>query len=504
MFDNNTNYSYLLNIIKKAPGHLYWKNRAGIYQGSNDAQAIFLGYKSGTDLISKTDFDLLWKDKAHFLREIDIQVMETKKEYSVEEAVNDSTGKETIFFSRKLPLYDPITNKVIGVLGTSLNITKQKQAHIAKEAFLQNMAHDIRTPLAGIIGLAQLQEMGLGSLEESKEYGQMIYGAGNQLLELLNAVVNLIDTEHMSDSVKAEPLDLSGLARELYALMEPSIYTKGLKFQLKLNQNLPLVISDRIKLKRALLNILSNAVKFTKKGEVSLSIKLLDIENNHANIEIRISDTGIGIAKENLNKIYDRFYRAYPSYLAEYDGHGIGLYLVKEILAVLSGEIKVSSEEGKGTCFTLHFKFPMASTNSYKTETPLSLASKVRSKAVGPILIAEDNSVVLRVVKNLLEKAGYEIIATKDGKSALEALKNNCFTWALLDIGLPELRGTEAAQRYRQCEKENNKPHLPIFALTGHGVDEVSKECQEAGIDQVFTKPLTDKIIQEIEAFMKE
>ena len=391
------------------------------------------------------------------------------------------------------------------IIGISINISKIKQAEIAKQEFLQNMAHDIRTPLAGIIGLAQLQEMGLDSLEKSKEYGQMIHGAGNQLLELLNVVIKLIDTEHMTDSVKVEPLDLSGLARELCALMEPSIYTKGLKFNLDIDQDLPLIISDRIKLKRALLNIISNAIKFTKKGKIGFVVRLLGVENNRAKVEMVISDTGIGIVKENLAKIFDRFYRAHPSYLAEYTGYGIGLYLVKETLDLLGGKIDVVSEEGKGSCFTLHFKFPIANTADKSEEIVLQSGSKIQSKAVhtGPVLIAEDNPVALHVVKNLLEKADYEVIATIDGKAALEALQNNNFIWALLDIGLPEMRGTEAAKAYREWEKANNKPRLPIFALTGHGVDEVEEECKEAGIDQIFTKPLTNNIIQEIEAFIE-
>jgi CheY-like chemotaxis protein len=118
------------------------------------------------------------------------------------------------------------------------------------------------------------------------------------------------------------------------------------------------------------------------------------------------------------------------------------------------------------------------------------------------VLIAEDNAIVLRVVKNQMEQAGYEIIAVMDGKAALEALKTNHFAWALLDIGLPEIRGTEACKQYRQWEKENNKPHLPIFALTGHQVEEVQKECKEAGIDKVFTKPFDDKLIQEVKLFI--
>ncbi|WP_143549553.1 PAS domain-containing protein, partial [Rickettsiella grylli] len=152
-----TTYESLLNILAKAPGHIYWKDNKGIYQGSNDAQAIFLGYKTGKDLIGKTDFDLPWKKQAIYLKKIDEHVLETQKEYSIEEEVTSYDGKKAFFLSRKIPLYEPNTQKVIGIIGISLDITASKQAELAKQQFMMNMAHDLRTPLAGIIGIASIQ-----------------------------------------------------------------------------------------------------------------------------------------------------------------------------------------------------------------------------------------------------------------------------------------------------------------------------------------------------------
>lgn len=311
----------------------------------------------------------------------------------------------------------------------------------------------------------------------------------------------MIDTEQMTDSVKIEPLDLSGLTKELYALMDPTVYTKGLKLTLEVDQDLPLILSDRIKLKRIFLNILSNAVKFTKVGEVRFTVKLLRVEKGCANVEVKIADTGVGIAKENINKIFDRFYREYPSYLAEYSGYGLGLYLVKEMLALLGGEINVASKEGKGSCFTLSFTFSLALEKTDKVKTIFAPSKKSQIKS-GYVLISEDNPVVLHVIKKKLKEAGYEVMATMDGQAALEALKTHSFCWALFDIGLPKLKGTEACKEYRQWETKKNKPHLPIFVLTAHSVDEVQNECDEAGIDLIFTKPLTSKLIKEIELFI--
>lgn len=493
---------YLDNIVERIPYFIFWKNIASIYVGCNQKFANLVNKKSPQEVIGKTDFTLDWgKGESELFRHGDLEVINGNPKVNEEEVLIRPDGSQIIMLVNKLPMLNKL-GECIGILGTSVDITKQKQAHIAKQEFLQNMAHDIRTPLAGIIGLSHLQTMGLKSLEESKQYGQMIHGAGNELLDLLNAVIRVIDTEQMTEPVKMDPLDLSRLAKELQTLIGPSIYTKKLRFTLDIDQSLPTILSDRIKLKRILINLLSNAVKFTQKGEISLAVKLLNIENNYANLEIRVTDTGIGIAKENLDKIFNRFYRVHPSYVAEYKGYGIGLYLAKEILVLLGGEINVFSEEGKGTCFILHFTFPVADKLADKIEPVLPYISDNPSNKAGPVLIAEDNALVLHVIKNLLEKAGYAVIATADGKAALKALQNNCVAWALLDIGLPEISGTETCKQYRHWEKENNKPSLPIFALTSHSVDEVGKECSAVGIDQVFTKPLTNKIIHEIEAVL--
>ncbi|WP_010598944.1 ATP-binding protein [Rickettsiella massiliensis] len=478
------------DLINLLPGNVFVVNNEGYLLWGNQRILNTLNLKSLDEYIGK--HISYWDD---YSWECCQAILKSSKEILGEESYSGH-----YYITKRKPLFST-TGEIVAILGTAFDITEQKQAHLAKQEFLQNMAHDIRTPLAGVIGLAQLQAGGLESLQESKEYGQMIYDTGNQLLELLNAVIKVTDTEQMTDSVKIEPLDLSGLMKELYALMEPAAYTKGLKLTLEIDQNLPLILSDRIKLKRIFLNILSNAVKFTKIGEIRFTVKLLRVEKGCANVEAKIADTGIGIARENINKIFDRFYREHPSYLAEYSGYGLGLYLVKEILTLLGGEINVASKKGKGSCFTLSFTFSLAPEKTDKVKTIFAPSKKPQIKS-GCVLISEDNLVMLHVIKKKLKGVGYEVMTTMDGQAALETLKTHSFCWALLDIGLPKLKGTEVCKEYRRWKKTNNKPHLPIFVLTAHSVDEVKKECDEAGIDLIFTKPLTNKTIKEIELFM--
>jgi len=392
-------------------------------------------------------------------------------------------ARQKNFFTIKIP-----HNKegFRGVIGLSFDITPLRKAEIAKQAFLSNMSHDLRTPLTGILGLAEIQGR-LGTGAQDKEYGQWIYQAGKQLLELLTSVLDICSLEYPVDQIKNEEIDLVHLANEIQELMQPAIFNKDLRFNLKHDTSLPSIVSDSIKLKRILVNLLSNAVKFTHQGEITLAIKCLNL-NTHAQIEMQVTDTGIGIPKDKLESIFDRFYRVDPSYRAKYPGNGLGLYLVKETLEQLGGSIKVMSQEREGSCFTIKLDAPFAS----------------RNPPQGLILVAEDEKLNTRITENLLLSLDYRVETKSTGEAALHALQTKAFDWALLDISLPDLDGPEVAKRYRQWEKENNKSRLPIFAFTPHQTDEIGKKCNQVNIDYILHKPLTKDGIQIIKLFLKD
>lgn len=362
----NNKSKVLETILNRLDCHVYWKSRQGHYVWCNKKLANILGFKNENDIIGKTDYELFSSDLAQAVVTLDKSILNEGKEYQTEEIGFDSKNRKAIYLSIKTPIKDELEN-VDGLIGISIDITSRKQSEIAKQEFLMNMAHDLRTPLSGIIGLSYIQSKE-GTNVEDRQHAQWIQDAGNQLLELLNLVLEVSAAEHHHiETISRDSIYLEQIVEELQALMQPVMITKGLDFQIKLDTNLPLISTDRIKLKRLLLNLLGNAVKFTKKGKVSLEINLLAIEKTQAKIEILISDTGIGIPQDKLDKIFDRFYRAHPSYEAQYTGYGIGLFLVKTTVEFLGGQIKVSSEEGTGSCFTLEFDFPLAEESNVST-----------------------------------------------------------------------------------------------------------------------------------------
>lgn len=502
-------------IIKDLPNYIFVKDLDLIYKlcNQNFVEAI------GGDPIGKSDFELPWdKSSAGLYQEEDRYILSTGKSILNKEVPMILLNEEKCLAVSKAPLYDD-NEQIVGILGVYVDITEKKkaekiiiQAKIAAEAankakteFIMNMSHDIRTPLSGILGLSSIQA-NEGASEEDRKLGKWVHGAGEQLLELLNSVIEVTAAEYPLGRIKKEKIDLVKLAEELETLMQPTIQSKKLIFQLKFDPYLPIIISDKIKLKTILLNLLSNAIKFTKKGNINFEINLLAITSEHAKIEIRITDTGIGIAKDKLNKIFERFYRAHPSYKAEYAGYGIGLFLVKQALELLSGEIKVSSVEGKGSCFTLEFNFPLAeevrkqasSVISQKSPLPIEADTKKNS-----VLVIEDNTLVLFAIKNVLNNLGYEVTTVTEGKAALQVLQSQSFDWVLLDIGLPDLEGTEVVRIYRQWELENKKPHLPIFVLTAHEDEKIKEKCQEIDIDYILKKPFTENDILMIKKYIK-
>lgn len=518
--------NYFTNIIYSMPNNVYWLDKKSVLRGGNNNLAKQLNLKSGSELVGLTYEQMaqaanLPTQAFEPFRTTEVEVMKTGvPSIDKEEPPIEADGKIFYYLSNKTPIRNR-KGEIIGVVGISTDITKLKEtesalqialekaeaANKAKTEFIMNMSHDLRTPLTGIIGLSSIQANDASSAQE-RQYGEWIHSAGEQLLELLNSVIDVTTAEHRIEHVKKENIDLQQFSEELQRLIQPAVIAKGLAFQIKLDATpLPLVITDRIKLKRLMLNLLSNAVKFTKEGKISLEIKLLSIEKDRAKIEIRITDTGIGIAKDKLDRIFDRFYRAHPSYKTEYTGYGIGLFLVKKTIGLLGGKIKVSSEEGKGSCFTLEFIFPIFHGTIDKiTHTGIKqpMQSLGLERIKGVVLVAEDNALVLYAVKNILTKLGYEVTAVTDGKAALYALQTQSFVWALLDIGLPGLQGTEVALRYREWEQENNKPHLPIFALTAHAERNIKNKSKEVGIDYLLTKPFTEKDIERIEGLIIE
>ncbi len=474
-FINRTNdalKTYINTIINNLPGAVYWKDKEGRYMGCNQFVAQMAGFKKPEDLIGKTDFDLCWNEFAKEWRELDVMVMNENKTIKREEQAKLKDGAIITELTFKTPLYNE-KNEIVGIIGTSLDITEQKKleealrtakekaeaANRAKDEFIRNMSHDIRTPLSGIIGMSSILEQEAQSVD-AKEHAHMINISGEQLLSLLNSVLDIIASGSQKENqVNLSTFCISNLIHNLADLELPTFRLKKLDLRIKLAPDLPqLIETDQIKIHRILLNILGNALKFTEQGYIEIGVALNSKTQKKNRIEFYIKDTGAGIKPEDQDKIFKKFFRGTPSSQGIYTGHGVGLHIVKKYIQLLRGDIKVESQLNKGTTFIISIPIKvieMASLPHPSQVIPVCASPSVENKNLSSaiqILLIEDNAIALKTAENIISKMNLGFHSAANGAKAIELFKKQPFDLVFSDIGLPDISGLEVTKRIRSVK----------------------------------------------------
>ncbi len=515
------------SLIDHLPHAIFWKNTSLVFCGCNRQFAQQFGYSNSEDLIGKSDYDLPFpKDLVEVYRADDIAIISSgMAKLNYEESQIQPDGTEKIVLVSKMPYFND-EREIIGIVGIYTDITLRKeqefqlkqakeaaeQANQIKEEFIANMSHDIRTPLTGIIGMAQILEQEVRQKDE-KLHAYWIKESGERLLDLLNEVLDIIVADNFSeDNLNEEVFAIRGLIEELVQLQQPLAKLKNLDLQVTIDEAIPeYIITDRIKLNRILLNLLSNSIKFTDSG--SIVIKLIKIPGNDTNVEIEfsIADTGIGIPEASLTQIFERFFRVIPSYKGNSRGYGVGLHVVKKYLDALKGEISVTSKQGVGTTFSFCLSLRtvrkitsklMAKTklgNAEESVTHLDSSKFENNDEFHPyVLLVEDNHIALHMAEAITTQAGCRFSSAKSGEQAKELLKTKTFDLIITDIGLPGISGNELSQFIREREKINGTTKIPIIGLTAHALDKAERICLESGMDKVLVKPINLTAIQEL------
>lgn len=530
---------YLNNIIENIPASIYWKDKHSIILGGSKLHTELTGFSDNKEVIGKSDYDFVWKEFAEQVHENDRFVMQNDQMISFEEKGMLADGKMHTFLTQKSPLKSK-SGEIIGILGVSIDITELKNtqkklkklkllaeaANQAKTKFLASMSHDMRTPLTGILGLSKMLWQRLKTSEDKNDL-HMIYNASNQLLRLLTNILDIASLENANDlELKTDSFSIQDLAESLQKLLLPSIKSKGLTLQLNLDVSFTKNIeSDQSKLERILLNLATNAIKFTEKGKITIIIKELTLpqQSNGVYIEFTVNDTGIGISPEKLTSIFDPLFRIEPSFKknAETSGYGIGLYTVKKFVRLLGGEIHVKSQLDVGTSFFFTLFMRLTSKNKLlkcknKTENLQSFVfldnkklieakkiKKAEEELKKNILLIEDDHLTIKFSKELFMQAGYNLTVVSTLQEAIAFAKNHTFDLIVTDLGLPGLSGNEIAVLYRYWERINKKPMVPIISLTAYGKGKFKEECLAAGINEIWLKPLTKEKIRKLDKYFK-
>jgi two-component system aerobic respiration control sensor histidine kinase ArcB len=517
------------NIVANMPGHVYWKDKNGVYLGCNNRQAKSLGLHYGYEVIGKTDFDLPWAiDVASTFRENDIYVMKTGKTQIIEENAKIS-GKKHIVLSQKTPLRNK-EKEVVGILGISIDITDRKQFEIdlkeakekaeaaskAKTEFLENMRHDIRTPLIGITGFASIISDEVKD-PKIKEYVNNLRASSYALLDLLNEILDVVKLNSGKIPILKNKFDLRKRLDDVIKLNQAKAHHKNIDLTFDYDKEIPrYVIGDSTRIHRIVLELIANGLNFTKHGSVKLITQLAKTDNHNIIIKIIVEDTGIGVKPEKQQEIFIQFKRLTSSYEGIYKGTGLGLAIVKQFIDELQGEIYVESKIDMGTKFTciiplekslldeeLGSEDIITSIGLRKPEVYIippqieNINNKQIISTKSHVLVVEDNLIAANVVSNMLFTLDCQIDIAENGKKAIQLAQENEYDLILMDIGLPEIDGYETTQRIR-LQELNKGIHTPIIALTAHVDEENKQRCLEVGINAIFTKPLAKDKAEDI------
>ena len=372
---------------------------------------------------------------------------------------------------------------------------RAEKASVAKSEFLANMSHEIRTPINSVIGFSQLlRSESYGPLNKRQaEYTDHIIESGNKLLAIINDILDLSKVESGKIQNNPAPFRIQELMGQIETTLSLVAVKKGLEWQVRTPPGIPEYLEGDEKLiGQVLRNLTSNAVKFTEKGRVIVSV-----ENLGGNLRaFKVRDTGIGIPEQEQEGLFEKFYQADSSYTKQYEGTGLGLAISKNLVELMGGTIGFETSPGKGSTFYFTLRLPAVDAEEQgsgngKTRTgdPPCAGHSLR------ILLAEDDELSLKSITHYLEKAGHSVVPAENGNEVLKNLINSHFDIILMDVQMPVMNGVEATKAIRDFASASFDPNIPIIALTAYAMDGDREQLIESGMDDYISKPVDFEVL---------
>ncbi len=499
----NEQVYFLQVLIDTIPAPIFYKNAKGIYLGCNRAFESYLG-KSKELIIGKTVYEVTPKDTADKYHEMDLALFRNPGVQIYETVVIYPDGlQHNVIFNKAT--YKDTDGNVAGLVGVILDVTDLKEKEIelrkakeeaeiasrVKSEFLASMSHEIRTPMNAIIGMAELLlETPLS--EEQQKYVRVLRDAGENLLGLINDILDLSKVEAGQIQLEIMDFNIQDLIEKTCDVMALRAHDKNLELACRIFPNVPIYLKgDPTRLRQIFVNLIGNSIKFTEKGEIIVEAKIAEssVRNSQSKIDLVFSvrDTGIGIPKENLNKIFDKFTQLDGSTTRKYGGTGLGLAITKRLIKLMNGEISVESELEKGTAMS--FVLPFEIQKDWK---PAEMRINAVNLSGVRVLVIDDNDTNRLILREIMNSLGAIVTEAADGKSGLEELRqgfanNKPFRLVLLDYFMPLMDGLGVVKRIRENRWLEN---LSIIILTSGHVSGDREKAKQYGVSNLLRKPI--------------
>ncbi|WP_300570802.1 ATP-binding protein [Flavobacterium sp.] len=363
-----------------------------------------------------------------------------------------------------------------------------EEAVKSKQQFLSNMSHEIRTPMNAIIGFTKVV-LKTDLTAKQKEYLTAIKMSGDALIVLINDILDLAKVDAGKMIFEKSPFKLSLSISAMLHLFETKIQEKNLKLITKYDKNIPeVLLGDPARLHQIILNLVSNAVKFTNKGKITVSVQMVSENDKSASIEFAIIDTGIGIEEGKIDKIFENFQQAYSLTSRLYGGTGLGLAIVKQLVEAQGGHINVESKIDEGSIFSFVLNFKKTKEEAVLAAEIIELSTDIENISV---LVVEDMELNQLLMKTLLDDFGFECDITANGKLAIEKLETKTYDIILMDLQMPEMNGFEATKYIRNVMKSD----IPIIALTADVTTVDVTKCKAVGMNDYIAKPVDERLL---------
>ena len=444
-----------------------------------------------------------WDQKSTFSREVDFQILGTQKKRTACILID----KETEEGGYLVELRD-ITEEKLARDRLEQELGKARRESQEKTDFLSQMSHEIRTPMNGILGMLSLAKSHLSNPEETLGYLEKTENLSQFLLNLINDILDMSRIESGKMELEEVPFDLYALGEKLDSMFRQTAQSKGIHWAVQMQDfKEHYVVGDEMRLSQVIINFISNANKFTPEGgSVTVTFRQMDIIGDSLHFMIRVRDTGKGIRKDFIDKIFRPFEQEDASTAHNYGGSGLGMAIADNMIRLMDGQILVDSEEGRGSEFTVYLSLPIAKEAEKEQLEQKKLEQNV-AQSIGRedeeatarefnwenvrILLAEDNEINAEIAVEILQMQGATVECVADGEEAVRVFAQSqpgTYDLILMDIQMPKMDGWEATRQIRQLERSDSD--LPIFAMSANAFLEDQRKSAEAGMDGHINKPV--------------